>query len=71
MCQDSSHSISDYYLQNASMWKQLVAANPPLKYAEDIELFAKYKDHRLYLRGPICYMMDFQVTYIVYVIINK
>ena len=46
MCQDSSHSISDYYLQNASMWKQLVAANPPLKYAEDIELFAKYKDCR-------------------------
>ena len=28
------------------MWKQLVAANPPLKYAEDIELFAKYKDCR-------------------------
>ena len=28
------------------MWKQLVAANPPLKYAKDIELFAKYKDCR-------------------------
>jgi hypothetical protein len=47
MHQDSSQSISNYYSQNASMWEQLATVDLPLKYAEDIELFAKYKDrHR-------------------------
>ena len=44
MRQESSQSISDYYSQTASMWEQLAATNPPLRYAEDIELFAKYMD---------------------------
>uniref|UniRef100_A0A2N9H4Z4 Reverse transcriptase Ty1/copia-type domain-containing protein n=1 Tax=Fagus sylvatica TaxID=28930 RepID=A0A2N9H4Z4_FAGSY len=39
-------SISDYYSQTTSMWEQLAVADPPLKYAEDIDLFAKYKDRR-------------------------
>jgi hypothetical protein len=30
MRQESSQSISDYYLQTASIWEQLAAANPPL-----------------------------------------
>uniref|UniRef100_A0A2N9ECI9 Reverse transcriptase Ty1/copia-type domain-containing protein n=1 Tax=Fagus sylvatica TaxID=28930 RepID=A0A2N9ECI9_FAGSY len=46
MRQESGHSISDYYSQTASMWEQLAAADPPLRYAEDIDLFAKYKDRR-------------------------
>ena len=44
--QESGQSISDYYSQTASMWEQLAAADPPLRYAEDIDLFAKYKDRR-------------------------
>jgi hypothetical protein len=40
MRQDSGQSISDYYSQTASMWEQLATADPPLKYAEDIDLFA-------------------------------
>ena len=43
MRQESGQSISDYYSQIASMWEQLAAADPPLRYAEDIDLFAKYK----------------------------
>ena len=47
MRQESGQSISDYYSQIASMWEQLAAADPPLRYVEDIDLFAKYKDrHR-------------------------
>uniref|UniRef100_A0A2N9HZH5 Retrovirus-related Pol polyprotein from transposon TNT 1-94-like beta-barrel domain-containing protein n=1 Tax=Fagus sylvatica TaxID=28930 RepID=A0A2N9HZH5_FAGSY len=30
----------------ASMWEQLAAADPPLRYDKDIDLFAKYKDRR-------------------------
>ena len=44
MRQESGQSISNYYLQTVSMWEQLVAADLPLRYAEDIDLFAKYKD---------------------------
>ena len=32
--------------QDSGQWEQLASANPSLKYAEDIELFTKYKDHR-------------------------
>ena len=42
----------------ASMWKQLAAADPSLKYAEDIELFAKYKDYRRFTQ----FMMVFVRT---------
>ena len=59
MCEDSGQSISDYYSQTASMWEQLATADAPLEYAEDFDLFTKYKDRRLYLHGPICYLMDF------------
>uniref|UniRef100_A0A2N9H9U3 GAG-pre-integrase domain-containing protein n=1 Tax=Fagus sylvatica TaxID=28930 RepID=A0A2N9H9U3_FAGSY len=38
--QESGQSISDYYSQTASMWEQLAAADPSLRYAEDIDLFA-------------------------------
>uniref|UniRef100_A0A2N9GWE6 Retrotransposon Copia-like N-terminal domain-containing protein n=1 Tax=Fagus sylvatica TaxID=28930 RepID=A0A2N9GWE6_FAGSY len=46
MRQESGQSISNYYSQTASMWEQLAVSNPPLRYAEDIDLFAKYKDRR-------------------------
>ena len=32
-----------------SMWEQLFVADSPLKYAEDIDLFAKYKDRRRFI----------------------
>uniref|UniRef100_A0A2N9HJB0 Retrovirus-related Pol polyprotein from transposon TNT 1-94-like beta-barrel domain-containing protein n=1 Tax=Fagus sylvatica TaxID=28930 RepID=A0A2N9HJB0_FAGSY len=40
MRQESGQSISDYYSQTASMWEQLAAADPPLRYDKDIDLFA-------------------------------
>ena len=46
MHQDSGQSIFYYYSQTASMWEQLAAPNPPLKNAEDIDIFDKYKDRR-------------------------
>ena len=42
MCQETGQSISDYYSQTSSMSKQLSTTDPPLRYPEDIELFAKY-----------------------------
>ncbi len=35
------------------MWEQLAVEDPPFKYAEDIELFAKYKGR--------CYSMHFMM----------
>ena len=32
------------------MWEQLAAADPSLKYDEDIELFSKYKDHHHFMQ---------------------
>jgi len=31
------------------MWEQLFAADPPLRYPEDIDLFAKYWDRRRFM----------------------
>uniref|UniRef100_A0A2N9IB43 Reverse transcriptase Ty1/copia-type domain-containing protein n=1 Tax=Fagus sylvatica TaxID=28930 RepID=A0A2N9IB43_FAGSY len=55
-------SISDYYSQTASMWEQLAAADPPLRYAEDIDLFAKYKDHRRFTQFMMGLHEDFEPT---------
>ena len=49
MRQETSRSISYYYSQTSSMWEQLFIADPPLRYPEDIELFAKYRDHRRFM----------------------
>jgi hypothetical protein len=62
MHQDSGQSISDYYSQTASMWEQLAAADPPLRYAEDIDLFAKYKDHRRFTQFMMGLHEDFEPT---------
>ena len=62
MRQESSQSISDYYSQTTSMWEQLTAADPPLRYAEDIDLFAKYKDHRLFTQFMMSLREDFEPT---------
>ena len=59
MRKDSSQSISNYYSQIASIWEQLAAANPPLRYAEDIDLFAKYKDRRRFTQFMIGLREDF------------
>jgi hypothetical protein len=62
MRQDSGQSISDYYSQIASMWEQLAAVDPPLKYAEDIELFAKYKDRHRFTQFMMGLHEDFEPT---------
>uniref|UniRef100_A0A2N9I2A7 Integrase catalytic domain-containing protein n=1 Tax=Fagus sylvatica TaxID=28930 RepID=A0A2N9I2A7_FAGSY len=62
MRQESSQSISDYYSQTASMWEQLAAADPPLRYAEDIDLFAKYKDRRRFTQFMMGLREDFEPT---------
>uniref|UniRef100_A0A2N9FEA6 Reverse transcriptase Ty1/copia-type domain-containing protein n=1 Tax=Fagus sylvatica TaxID=28930 RepID=A0A2N9FEA6_FAGSY len=46
----------------ASMWEQLAAADPPLRYAEDIDLFAKYKDHRRFTQFMMGLREDFEPT---------
>jgi hypothetical protein len=60
--QESGQSISDYYSQTASMWEQLAAADPSLRYAEDIDLFAKYKDRRRFTQFMIGLHEDFEPT---------
>uniref|UniRef100_A0A2N9J418 Integrase catalytic domain-containing protein n=1 Tax=Fagus sylvatica TaxID=28930 RepID=A0A2N9J418_FAGSY len=46
----------------ASMWEQLAAADPPLRYAEDIDLFAKYKDRRRFTQFMMGLREDFEPT---------
>uniref|UniRef100_A0A2N9FF70 Reverse transcriptase Ty1/copia-type domain-containing protein n=1 Tax=Fagus sylvatica TaxID=28930 RepID=A0A2N9FF70_FAGSY len=48
--------------ETASMWKQLAVANLPLKYAEDIELFAKYMDCRRFTQFMMGFCEDFEPT---------
>ena len=62
MRQDSGQSISDYYSQIASMQEQLDAADPPLKYAEDIDLFAECKDRRRFTQFMMGLREDFKPT---------
>jgi hypothetical protein len=44
------------------MWEQLAAADPPLRYAEDINLFAKYKDRRRFTQFMMDLREDFEPT---------
>ena len=44
------------------MWEQLAATDPPLKYAKDIELFAKYKDRRYFTQFMMGLHEDFELT---------
>ena len=62
MHQESGQSISDYYSQTASMWEQLAAADPPLRYAKDIDLFAKYKDSCRFTQFMMALREDFEPT---------
>uniref|UniRef100_A0A2N9J651 Retrotransposon Copia-like N-terminal domain-containing protein n=1 Tax=Fagus sylvatica TaxID=28930 RepID=A0A2N9J651_FAGSY len=62
MRQDLGQSISNYYSQTASMYEQLAAADPSLKYAEDIDLFAKYKDRRRFTQFMMGLHEDFETT---------
>ena len=62
MCQESGQSIFYYYSQTAFMWEQLAATDPPLRYAEDIDLFAKYKDRRHFTQFMMGFREDFEPT---------
>jgi hypothetical protein len=62
MHQDSGQSIFYYYSQTASMWEQLATTDPPIKYVEDIDLFAKYKDHRRFTQFMTDLREDFEPT---------
>uniref|UniRef100_A0A2N9GWD9 Integrase catalytic domain-containing protein n=1 Tax=Fagus sylvatica TaxID=28930 RepID=A0A2N9GWD9_FAGSY len=42
------------------MWEQLAAADPLLRYAEDIDLFAKYKDRRRFTQFMMGLREDFE-----------
>jgi hypothetical protein len=42
--QEPGQSIANFYSQTNSLWEQLSTADPQLKYPEDIEIFAKYRD---------------------------
>uniref|UniRef100_A0A2N9I2N8 Retrovirus-related Pol polyprotein from transposon TNT 1-94-like beta-barrel domain-containing protein n=1 Tax=Fagus sylvatica TaxID=28930 RepID=A0A2N9I2N8_FAGSY len=44
------------------MWEQLAAIDPPLKYAEAINLFAKYKDCRRFTQFMMGLREDFEPT---------
>ena len=62
MRQELGQSISNYYSQTASMWEQLAAADPPLRYVEDIDIFAKYKDLRRFTQFMMGLHEDFEPT---------
>jgi hypothetical protein len=62
MRQESGQSISDYYSQIASMWEQLAVTDPALRYAEEIDLFAKYKDRRRFTQFMMGLREDFEPT---------
>ena len=62
MRQELGQSISNYYSQTASMWEQLAAADPPLRYAEDIDLLAKYKDLCRFTQFMMGLHEDFEPT---------
>ena len=44
------------------MWEQLAVTDPQLKYAEDINLFAKYKDRRRFTQFMMGLREDFEPT---------
>ena len=44
------------------MWDQFVVADPPFKYAEDIDLFAEYKDRRCFIQFMMGLCEDFEPT---------
>ena len=44
------------------MWEQLAAADPPLRYAEEIDFFAKYKDCRRFTQFMMGLREDFEPT---------
>ena len=60
--QDLGQFIYDYYWQTASKWEQFVVADPPFKYAEDINLFAEYKDRRCFIQFMMGLCEDFEPT---------
>uniref|UniRef100_A0A2N9GLN8 Reverse transcriptase Ty1/copia-type domain-containing protein n=1 Tax=Fagus sylvatica TaxID=28930 RepID=A0A2N9GLN8_FAGSY len=55
-------SVADAIILTASMWEQLAAVDLPLKYAEDIDLFAKYKDRRRFTQFMMGLCENFEPT---------
>ena len=52
----------DSTCKTISMWEQLAVIDPPLKYAEGIDLFAKYKDRRSFTQFMMGLCKDFEPT---------
>uniref|UniRef100_A0A2N9H2U3 Haem-binding uptake Tiki superfamily ChaN domain-containing protein n=1 Tax=Fagus sylvatica TaxID=28930 RepID=A0A2N9H2U3_FAGSY len=55
-------SPSDIVIPVDDFEEQLTVVDPPLKYAEDIELFAKYKDRRRFTQFMMGLCEDFEPT---------
>ena len=62
MHQETGQSISYFYSQTFTMWKQLFAADPPLVCSKDIELFVKYQDRHQFMHFMIGLREDFEPT---------
>jgi hypothetical protein len=60
--QKLGQSIADFYSQTNSLWEQLSAADPQLKYLEDVEIFAKYQDHQKFMNFMMALRADFEPT---------
>jgi hypothetical protein len=60
--QEPGQSIADFYSQTNSLWEQLSAADPQLKYPEDVEIFAKYQYRRKFMHFMMALRADFEST---------
>jgi hypothetical protein len=60
--QEPSQSIADFYSQTNSLWEQLSAADPQLKYLEDVKIFTKYRDCRKFMHFMMALRVDFKST---------
>ena len=62
MHQETGQSIFYYYSQTSSMWEQLSAADPSLRYPKDIKLFAKYRYRHRFMYFMMGLREDFEPT---------
>jgi hypothetical protein len=60
--QEPDQSIADFYSQTNSIWEQLSATDPQLKYPEDVEIFAKYRDCWKFMHFMMALRADFEST---------
>ena len=62
MRQETGQSISNFYSQTSTIWKQLSAADPSLVCSKDIELFVKYRDRHKFMHFIMGLSEDFEPT---------